>query len=57
MAGFITDHLDEIVSEWETFARALSPASDTMDSLALRDHAKQMHRIEMFWHLSQYLAI
>jgi hypothetical protein len=42
MAGFITDHLDEIVSEWETFARTLSPASDTMDSLALRDHARQM---------------
>ncbi|MEP7068898.1 MAG: histidine kinase dimerization/phospho-acceptor domain-containing protein [Usitatibacter sp.] len=42
MAGFITDHLDEIVSEWETFAKTLSPASATMDSLALRDHARQM---------------
>ena len=42
MASFITDHLNEIVAEWESFARTLSPASATMDSLALRDHAKQM---------------
>jgi signal transduction histidine kinase len=42
LSGFITDHLDEIVGEWETFARTLSPASATMDSLALRDHARQI---------------
>lgn len=28
--------------EWEDFARTLSPASATMDSLALRDHAQLM---------------
>jgi signal transduction histidine kinase len=42
MASFLTEHLDEIVSEWETFARTLTPAAATMDSLALRDHARQM---------------
>lgn len=42
LSQFIIEHLDEIVSEWETFARTQSPASDTMDALALRDHARQM---------------
>lgn len=42
MKSFIIDHLDEILSEWEAFAGTLSPAADTMDVAALRDHAKQM---------------
>lgn len=42
MASFLTEHLDEIVAEWETFAKTLTPAAATMDSLALRDHARQM---------------
>lgn len=42
MPSFITEHLEEIVSEWEAFARTLAPAAATMDSLALRDHARQM---------------
>ena len=42
LSQFIIEHLDEIVSEWEVFARTQSPASDTMDVLALRDHARQM---------------
>lgn len=36
------EHMDEIVSEWESFARTVSPASATMDSGALRDHVMQM---------------
>src|SRR3954471_4287870 len=40
--SFILEHLEEIVQEWEAFAKTQTPASDTMDSLALRDHAKQM---------------
>ena len=40
--SFILEHLEEILVEWEAFARTLSPASNSMDSLALRDHAKQM---------------
>lgn len=40
--SFILEHMEEIVAEWEAFARTLSPASETMDSAALRDHAKEM---------------
>ena len=42
VTSFIIEHMDEIVAEWESFARTLSPASATMDSAALRDHVKQM---------------
>jgi len=42
MKSFIMEHLEEILREWEEFARTLSPAADTMDVSALRDHAKQM---------------
>ena len=42
MASFIIEHLDEILTEWEAFASTQSPAADTMDVAALRDHAKQM---------------
>ncbi len=42
MKSFILEHMDEIVAEWEAFARTVSPASATMDSMALRDHVKQM---------------
>jgi signal transduction histidine kinase/CRP-like cAMP-binding protein len=40
LAGFINRHMDEIVAEWEVFARTLLPAAATMSSLALRDHAQ-----------------
>jgi len=42
MRSFIVDHLEEILCDWEAFAGTLSPAADTMDVAALRDHAKQM---------------
>ena len=42
MASFINEHMDEIIAEWESFARTVSPASATMDNVALRDHVKQM---------------
>lgn len=42
LPSFIIQHLEEILVEWESFARTVSPAAATMDSLALRDHAKQM---------------
>ena len=34
--------LECIIAEWEGFARTLLPASSSMDSLALRDHAEQI---------------
>ena len=38
VASFIIEHMDEIIAEWESFARVVSPASATMDNVALRDH-------------------
>lgn len=39
---FIEDHRERILEEWESFARTVSPASGTMDVIALRDHADEM---------------
>lgn len=32
--------MEEILTEWEAFARTIRPAAETMDSLTLRDHAR-----------------
>jgi signal transduction histidine kinase len=40
LTSFITDNMDEILSEWESFAGTLEPAASQMSVLALRDHAK-----------------
>ena len=40
LSGFIDQHMDEIVTEWEAFARTLLPAAATMSPFALRDHAR-----------------
>jgi len=40
LSAFIDQHMDEIVGEWEAFARTLLPAAATMSPFALRDHAK-----------------
>ena len=42
MASFIREQIKEILVEWESFAKSLSPTSTTMDSLAFRAHAQQM---------------
>lgn len=42
LASFITSNLDAILEEWERFAKTLLPSAATMDSLALRDHARQI---------------
>jgi hypothetical protein len=39
---FILANREQILMEWETFARTCAPASTTMDVEALRDHADQM---------------
>ena len=39
LSSFIEDHLEEILVEWEAFARTLQPE---MSALALRNHAKQL---------------
>lgn len=38
---FITEHLEDILVEWEAFARTLGSTTD-MSRLALRDHAKEI---------------
>lgn len=40
LSEFIRQHADHIVEEWEQFARTITPAADTMDRSALRDHAR-----------------
>jgi signal transduction histidine kinase len=42
LADFIEGHLDPILAEWVTFARASGPAGSKMDLAALRDHAREM---------------
>jgi signal transduction histidine kinase len=40
LSGFILQHLDAILAEWDAFARTLGPAAEEMSALALRDHAR-----------------
>jgi signal transduction histidine kinase len=42
LADFIETNTEEILSEWEGFARTLLPAASGMDVTALRDHAEQI---------------
>ena len=42
LARFISEHLEEILVEWEAFAASLLAPGETMTSLALRDHARQI---------------
>ena len=41
LSTFIEEHTEQILAEWETFARSL-PIGASMDVAALRDHAKAM---------------
>jgi signal transduction histidine kinase len=40
LSTFITQRMEQIIGEWELFARTLGPAADAMTAIALRDHAK-----------------
>jgi len=42
LADFIHKNIQPIVSEWETFARTLTPAANDMTPLALRDHIQEI---------------
>lgn len=39
---FITANADQIISDWESFARSCLPAAQTMTQLALRDHVSEL---------------
>ncbi len=38
LSKFIIENMEEILAEWESFAKTIHPAAETMDSLTLRDH-------------------
>lgn len=40
LSAFIESHVDQIVAEWELFARTMLPSAKTMTDLALRDHGR-----------------
>ena len=42
LADFIDANTEEIVAEWESFARTLLPAAAGLNPIALRDHAAQI---------------
>ncbi|CAN7505785.1 ATP-binding protein [Polaromonas sp. LjRoot131] len=42
LSQFLTDRAEDILVEWEAFAKTLEPAASLMSSAALRDHASQM---------------
>ena len=42
LSRFIIENMEEILREWESFARTLVPAADGMSPLELRDHAQEM---------------
>lgn len=39
---FIVLHVDRIVDEWEQFAKTITPAAESMDRTALRDHSRSI---------------
>jgi signal transduction histidine kinase len=39
---FIVARMEDILSEWQAFAKTIAPAGGNMSALALRDHAKQI---------------
>jgi hypothetical protein len=42
LSEFIATNREQILIDWEAFARTLGPVSETMDIAALRDHASEM---------------
>jgi signal transduction histidine kinase len=48
LSHFITQHVDDILAEWDLFAGTQGPAADAMSKRALRDHAKEiLHAIAL----------
>ena len=42
LSEFIALNVNRIVDEWEQFAKTITPAAQSMDSVSLRDHAKSI---------------
>jgi signal transduction histidine kinase len=42
LSAFIAANMEPVLSEWEDFARSTIPATETMTTLAIRDHAREI---------------
>lgn len=42
LSEFIIEHLEEILAEWEAFAKATQPSTGNMSAAELRDHGSQI---------------
>jgi signal transduction histidine kinase len=42
LSRFITEHMEDILAEWDAFARTLGPVATGMTDEALRDHGRQI---------------
>jgi signal transduction histidine kinase/ActR/RegA family two-component response regulator len=42
LADFITDQIDAILGEWDSFARSVEPSASSMTTKELRNHAAEM---------------
>jgi len=42
LAAFITSHIEEILTEWDVFAKSIFPAEAPASPLMLRDHAREI---------------
>lgn len=45
LADFIVANMEPILTEWVAFAQTCAPTAQTMDVVALRDHAQEMLRV------------
>ena len=43
LSKFIQDHMEELLSDWESFAQTLLPAGKTLKQAALLDDAENLH--------------
>ena len=42
LSRFVAANIEDILAEWEIFARRMIPAAETMTALAIRDHARDI---------------
>jgi signal transduction histidine kinase len=42
LSQFVAANIEDILAEWEIFARRMIPAAGTMTALAIRDHAREI---------------
>jgi signal transduction histidine kinase len=45
LAAFIVENMEDILKQWETFARSIQPGEGALNSVELRDHAEAMLKV------------